>query len=190
MMRAPLIVMAGPSGVGKTTVAADWLTHAPFPMRRAVTATTRPPRPGERPEIDYHFWTREQFQSELAAGRMLEWAEVHGMDWYGTPRSEVDPHREAGTAVLLVIDVQGAAQVRMTDPDHLSIFLQPPCFTALGERLSARGDAPDKIARRLQSARGVLNRAGEFDRIVVNADILAAVRTLTVLAERAFRTRG
>ena len=190
MSRAPLIVMAGPSGVGKTTVAEHWLANCPFPMRRAITATTRTPRPAERSEIDYHFWTEEEFRTARDAGQMLEWAEVHKTDLYGTPRSEVDPFREKGTAVLLVIDVQGAAQVRLSDPDHLSIFLQPPCFASLEERLIARGDAPDRIARRLSTAREELARAGEFDRVVVNADIFAAVRTLTCLTQHAFRTRG
>jgi guanylate kinase len=187
MTRAPLLVMAGPSGVGKTTVAERFLAVATRPLRRAVTATTRPPRPGERPGIDYHFWTPTEFREAIAAGRMLEWAEVHGADFYGTPRAEVDPFRDTGTAVLLVIDVQGAGQIRAMEPDHLSVFLLPPCFASLRERLVSRGDTSEKIERRLRTATGELARAGEFDRLVVNADISAAVRILTHLTETTVR---
>ncbi|MFO0936481.1 MAG: guanylate kinase [Gemmataceae bacterium] len=190
MSLAPLIVMAGPSGVGKTTVAEHWLRECPYPVRRAVTATTRPSRPFERPEVDYHFWTHEKFRTAIQSGQMMEWAEVHSSDLYGTPRAEVDSYRAKGIAVLLVIDVQGAAQVRQSDPDLLSVFLVPPCFATLESRLIARGDAPDRIARRLQTARNELARAHEFDRIMVNADISAAVRTLTSLTQHAFRNRG
>lgn len=186
MKRGPLIVLAGPSGVGKTTVAELLIKSFPRPIRRAITATTRAPRPDERSEIDYHFWTRERFRKEIDNGNMLEWAEVHDTDMYGTPRSEVDPYREAGQGVLLVIDVQGAANVRKSEPDHLSLFLLPPCFASLEARLKKRGDAPERIARRLKTAHKELLRSGEFDRIVVNADISATVRTLTVHINQAF----
>src|SRR5262245_48916620 len=134
--RAPLIVLSGPSGVGKTSVVEHLLAATTLPLRRAVTATTRAPRPGEVPEVHYHFWTADRFREAIAAQQMLEWAEGHRRDLYGTPRSEVDPYREKGIGVVLVIDVQGAGQVRLMYPnDHLSVFLTPPTFEELECRL-------------------------------------------------------
>ena len=105
------------------------------------------------PEASYHFWTQEQFRSAIARHEMLEFAEVHGRDFYGTPRSEVDPYRAAGTGVILVIDVQGAGQVRAAYPgDHLSIFVTPPAFDDLQHRLEVRGEAGESIKRRLHTA--------------------------------------
>src|SRR5436309_13143614 len=132
---APLVVLSGPSGVGKTTLVDALLARKSLPLRRAVTATTRGPRPGEVPEVSYHFWTRERFQEAVARREMLEWAEVHGKDFYGTPRSEVDPFRERGIGVILVIEVQGAGQIRAAYPDdNLSIFIAPPRFEDLQHR--------------------------------------------------------
>lgn len=175
MSRIPIVVLAGPSGVGKTTIAERLIAEPPIPLRRAVTATTRNPRPGERPEIDYHFWTRERFRDEIAARRMLEWAEVHGSDLYGTPKSEVESRPET---TLLVIDVQGAAQVRAARLPHISIFLQPPSIEELESRLRNRGEAQEKIERRLMTARQEILRAEEFDYRVENREIDDTVRIL------------
>ena len=118
---APLIVVSGPSGVGKTTVVDRLLAGSSLPLRRAVTATTRAPREGEVPDRDYHFWGEGEFRTAIDDGRMLEWAVVFNRDFYGTPRSEVDPYRVEGVGVVLVIDVQGAGQVRLLYPgDHVS----------------------------------------------------------------------
>jgi guanylate kinase len=189
--RAPLVVISGPSGVGKTTLVDAVLARRSLPLRRAVTATTRAPRPGEEPEVAYHFWTHDRFREEIARGGMLEWAEVHGKDFYGTPRSEVDPHRAAGVGVVLVIDVQGAGQVRLLYPgDHLSVFVRPPAFADLEARLRARGEPEPSIRRRLETARGELTRADEFDRVLLNDDFAAATAALEQLIRDEFRRRG
>src|SRR4051794_34596287 len=104
---APLFVLSGPSGVGKTTVVETFLKQTALPLRRGITATSRAPRPGEQDDRDYHFWSIERFKKAIEAGEMLEHAFVH-TDYYGTPRSEVDGYREKGIGVILVIDVQGA----------------------------------------------------------------------------------
>ena len=90
--------------------------------------------------LSYHFWTQDEFQEAIDTGKMLEWEPVFGMDCYGTPRSEVDPYRDAGLGVILVIDVQGAARVRRMCPDCLSVFIRPPSFEELEARLRGRGD--------------------------------------------------
>lgn len=183
---APLIVVSGPSGVGKTTVVDGLLRRNTLPLRRGVTATTRPRRSDEREEVSYHFWSRGEFEAAVAAARMLEWAEVFGTDLYGTPRSEVDPYRAAGTGVVLVIDVQGASRVRELCPDCLSVFVTAPSFEVLEARLRGRRDmSEDRIRRRLETARLELARAGEFDHVIVNEDLERAVGEL----ERLVRSR-
>ena len=192
---APLVVVSGPSGVGKTTVVEELLRATDpkdLPLRRAVTATTRDKRPSEREEFDYHFWTRERFEKAIAAKEMFEYATVFGTDFYGTPRSEVEPHRAAGTGVILVIDVQGAARVReLCGADCLTVFIRPPTFEELESRLRGRGDlTEERIARRLATAREELARAGEFDAVIVNGDLRQAVADLERIIRERFTQRG
>jgi len=179
MTRGPLVVLSGPSGSGKTTVVDRLLATTRLPLRRAVTATTRAPRAGEQDGVHYHFWTREQFQEKVAGGQMLEWAFVHGRDYYGTPRAEVEPVRDQGKGVILIIDVQGAAKIRELCPgDHLSVFL----WTTEEEyerRLRARGTETDETIRaRLATARDELARRGEFMLTIRNDDLATAVADL------------
>jgi len=176
MKQGPLIIVSGPSGSGKSTVIERLLGQSGLPLRRAVTATTRPPRNGERRDVDYHFWTRQRFQEEIDRGGMLEHACVFGRDSYGTPWSEVAPYRERGVGVILVIDVQGAAQVRARCPDAVSIFLRTSSPDELERRIRARGtEGEEAIRRRLRIARDELARAGEYDHVVYNDDLETAV---------------
>jgi len=191
MPLAPLIVVSGPSGVGKTTLVDAVLDGAKLPLRRAITATTRPPRPGEVDEVHYHFWTREQFKEAIDRNEMLERAEVHGQDYYGTPRSEVDPYRARGIGVILVIDVQGAGQIRAACPDdHLSVFVHPPTFADLEARLRGRGESEESIQRRLKTAEQELARKAEFDHQLVNGDLTATANALADMIRNDFRKRG
>jgi guanylate kinase len=191
MPLAPLFVLSGPSGAGKSTVVEAVLKACHYRLRRAVTATSREPRAGEVPEVDYHYWTEERFQQALAAGEMLEHAIVFGRDHYGTPKSEVDDHRKAGVGVLLVIDVQGAAQVRAKYPnDHRSIFLAVPSLEELERRLRGRGtEGDEKIARRLRAAAEETARQHEFDAVIVNDTVPNAARQLLALIESEFTRR-
>jgi guanylate kinase len=183
-MLGPLIIVSGPSGSGKSTVIAEVLKVCKQPIRVAVTATTRQKREGERDGVDYHFWTRERFIEEIAAGSLLEHAIVHGKDFYGTPLSEVDPYRLEGKGVMLVIDVQGAATVRGKCPGVFSIFLNAP---DLLQRLVRRGELPENIEKRLATAKGELDRANEYSVVLVNENLQETVDAMCKLIEQRFR---
>jgi guanylate kinase len=182
----PLIILAGPAGSGKSTIIARLLKESGLPLRLSVSATTRPPRGSEREGVHYYFWTHEQFEQQVKANAFLEWARVHGQ-CYGTLRSEVDNYRAKGTGVLLDIDVQGAAQVRAAYPDCVSIFLRTSSWEEYEKRLRKRGtESEEQIARRLATARRELERAGEFDHVVVNDDLDVAVACVRELIVQAF----
>jgi guanylate kinase len=184
MDQGPLIVVSGPSGVGKTTVVERLIEESKLPLRRAITATTRKKRPHEQDDRDYHFWGHERFQNEIAEGHMLEWASYDD-NFYGTPRSEVD--QADGKGVILVIDVQGAASVREKCPDCLSVFIAPPSVEELETRLRGRGDtSEERILRRLETARTEMARAEEFQYRIVNRDLSEAVRELERVIRECF----
>ena len=190
MAHGPLIILSGPSGSGKSTVIRRLLADPPGPLRMSVSATTRPPRPGERDGVDYHFWTRERFERELAAGAFLEHAVVHREHYYGTLLSEVEPYLRDGQGVILDIDVQGAAQVRRKCPDHTSVFL----YTDPEEyerRLRDRGTEDEAaIQRRLASAREELAQARGYHYFIVNDDLARATAELRGIVAGLFtRTR-
>ncbi len=162
-----LFVLSGPSGAGKSTVIAHLLKtldKAYF----SVSATTRAPREGEVDGVDYHFLSREQFEELIARGELLEHAEYVG-NYYGTPAGPVNEKLAAGYDVLLDIETQGAEQVMANRPDAVSVFLFPPGFAVLEERLRKRGtDSEEKIQARLAQARVECRRAGLYRYIVIN----------------------
>jgi guanylate kinase len=187
MGKGPLIIVSGPSGIGKSTVIRRLLTVPGPPLRLSVSATTRARRDGEVDGVHYHFWTPERFEEELGRDGFLEWAQVYG-NYYGTLRAEVEPHRERGTGVLLDIDVQGAEQVRRRCPDALSIFLEPLSMAVLEERLRGRGTENEaSIQRRLQAAEGEMARAGEFDHRITNDVLDRTVADVAALVGAAFQ---
>jgi guanylate kinase len=176
-----LIVLSGPSGVGKTTVVRHLRDSSPE-LWVSVSATTRFPRPGEADGVNYLFVSDDQFDRLVADGDLLEWAEYAGHR-YGTPRAPVDAVRGTGTPVLLEIEIEGARQVRAAAPDALLVFLAPPSQQVLEERLIGRGTEPDDVVeRRLERARAELAAASEFDEVLVNDDIEQVVARLVALA--------
>jgi guanylate kinase len=169
-----LMVLSAPSGGGKTTVCQAVLQRLPY-LQRCVTATTRLPRKGERNGVDYHFLSRAEFEKRLKAGGFYEHAEVHG-NLYGTPRAEVEQSLKKGRSLILVIDVQGAAQVRRKQKDVVTVFLLPPSIKELERRLTGRGtDDVAVLRRRLVNAKGELEHAVDYQYWVVNDRLDQAV---------------
>lgn len=186
-MPGPLIILSGPSGSGKSTVIQRLLADPPGPLRLSVSATTRSPRPGEIDGADYHFWTPERFDRELAAGAFLEHAVVHGAASYGTLAAEVEPYLAGGCGVVLDIDVQGAEQVRQLRPDHVSVFLKASSMAEYEQRLRARGTEDDAtIARRLETARDELAHAAGYQYQIINDDLARATAELRGVVGREF----
>ncbi len=173
-----LTVLAGPTAVGKGTVSTYIRDNYPE-VWLSVSATTRPPRPGEVHGVHYFFVSPEEFDRLVETGQMLEWAVVHGVNRYGTLRSTVEQAMAEGKSVLLEIDLQGARQVRRSMPEALFVFLAPPSWEELERRLVGRGteDAEERTPR-LDSARRELAAAVEFDHVIVNDDVERATDEL------------
>src|SRR4051812_41797859 len=175
-----LIVLSGPSGVGKSTVLRSLVSHFPDDLRLSISATTRPPRPGEVNGIDYYFLTPEEFGRRRQAGEFLECCEVFGRGhWYGTLLSEVRPSPNDPKWVILDIDVDGAEKVRRQFPDVSTIFLRPSSDAELERRLRARGtESEEAIGRRLEVAPRELARAERYKYQVVNDTVDRAVQEI------------
>lgn len=166
-----LLVLAGPTAVGKGTVAKHIIEHNPQVVL-SVSATTRAPRPGEVDGVSYFFLTDAEFDELIETDQMLEFAVVHGKHRYGTPRQPVEAALAEGKAVLLEIDIQGARQVKQRMPQATSVFLAPPSWEELVRRLEGRGtEDQTEMARRLDTARVELAAQGEFDQVIVNDEV-------------------
>mgnify|MGYP003330997946 FL=1 len=175
-----LFLITGPSGVGKGTLVAALLKRHPQ-IWLSISATTRAPRPGEVEGEHYFFLSREHFQSQVASGGFLEWAEFAG-NLYGTPRQPVEQQLAQGRPVLLEIELEGARQVRQTFPGAVQVFLKPPSFEELERRIRGRGtDSEEAISKRLARGRLELQAEAEFGATVVNGELALALGELEAL---------
>lgn len=148
----------------------------------SVSATTRAPRPGEIDGVHYYFVTDAEFDRIVGDGGMLEWAEVFGMNRYGTPRAPVEERLGAGRDVILEVDLAGARQVRLSEPDGLQVFIAPPSFDELENRLVGRGtETPEARAARLVTAHTEMAAMDEFDHIIVNENVSDAAHQLAAV---------
>ena len=186
---AKLFILSAPSGTGKSTIAGKLLQQLEG-IRRVVTMTTREPRPGEENGVDYIFVSREEFEKGIEEGLFLEYANVYG-NYYGTPRDQIEKNIEEGYDSLLVIDVQGAFQVKKVYPGAVSVFLLPPSLEELKRRMVGRGYRDSNAQERLKTAGGEIPCAKRFDYIIINDFIDKAVEQLKsiVVASRCEREK-
>lgn len=181
-MREGPLILVGPSGAGKTTIATRLVGEHPNRFILSVSATTRQPRAGERLGRDYHFVSRRDFEAMIANGELAEWARVHG-EYYGTPTRNLAPGGAEGPTPVLDIDVQGARQVMEHAPSALVIFIVPPGPGRWVKRLVGRGtESPRQISRRLRTALVELRAASSFEEFVVNEELGPAVEQIVALA--------
>lgn len=188
MKQGRIIIVSGPSGVGKGTVLRQVMRDDPS-LRFSVSATTRPIRPGEVDGVDYYFVTKDRFEEMIAAGELLEYASYAG-NYYGTPLKPVLEATQNGIGVVLEIEVKGALQVMENRDDVLSVFIAPPSFAELRRRLMQRGDtAPEIAERRLHIAAEECRCSEKYQYIVINDDLDEAVAELkAILTAESCRT--
>ena len=184
MKKGLLIIISGPSGVGKGTVRKYFMNDDSLRLAYSISMTTRQPREGERDKVDYIFTTREKFEEAIAKGELLEWAEFVG-NYYGTPLSQVEKLRNEGKNVLLEIEVQGADQVRAKCPDALSIFIIPPSMEKLEKRIRGRRSEPEEIVQqRLAKAENEMKMVCNYKYIVCNEDPQLAAELISSIIKR------
>ena len=177
-----LFILSAPSGTGKTTLCQAIQRHFPD-MLYSVSHTTRPPRHGETPGIDYHFITKAEFLHRIESGEWAEWAQVHG-NYYGSSANFLNQGLEAGKDILLDIDVQGMLKILQRYPSSVTIFIRPPSLKTLRDRLESRGtDKPDIIETRLKNAEKEMAEAHRYRHIVVNDSLETATRDLILLID-------
>jgi len=168
-----VLIVSGPSGSGKSTLVQN--LHGLPDLTFSVSSTTRPQRLTESPGKCYDFITEAEFKRRVDAGEFLEYAQVFGRHWYGTPQQQVDEARQAGLDLVLEIDVQGARQVKQKLPEAIAVFIVPPSRQDLERRLRSRGqDSDEAITRRLERARQEIARSAEYDFVIVNDDLQRA----------------
>ena len=181
-MSGRLVILSGPSGVGKDTVIDAWARRDPL-VKRVVAYTTRAPRPGEQNGVDYNFVSVERFEELMEQGAFLEAKNVHG-NWYATPLADMEAMLADGLVVVLKIDVQGAMVAMERLPWALTVMLAPPSDEELERRIRGRGtESEDVVAKRLQNARDELAQAPRYQHVVVNRDVYAAVEEIMSLVE-------
>ncbi|MCI7612105.1 MAG: guanylate kinase [Selenomonadaceae bacterium] len=182
MRKGLLILISGPSGTGKGTVC-DLLRKNHPEISYSISATTRQPRPGEQDGVNYYFYDKEKFRQMIAAGELLEWAEVYG-NYYGTPKQKVLDRLNAGEDILLEIDTQGALNVMKAVPEGLFIFLLPPSLEELANRLKGRGtETEESLQRRLGAAVDEIKIAHNYRYVVVNDKVEAAEKAIAGIIE-------
>jgi guanylate kinase len=176
MPKGILVIISAPSGTGKSTICRKLLAKRKD-LRYSISCTTRQPRPGEKHGKHYFFLSKEDFKRKIARNEFLEWAVVHD-HYYGTPRVFIEHTIKEGSNVVLAIDVQGAAAIRRKMPDSTLVFVTPPSLETLRERMAARRDPSDNIAKRLANSKGELSAAKNYDYLVVNDDLEKAVHQI------------
>jgi guanylate kinase len=163
-----LIILSGPSGVGKDAVLIK-LKQSGAPLHQVITATTRTKRPKEKDDVDYHFFTEEKFKSMIASDELLEWAKVYD-NYYGVPKFEIREALNSGIDAIVKVDVQGATTIKKLIPDAVFIFIAPPSVQDLANRLQRRGETPDKLKVRLDTVAEEMKSLPIFDYIVVSGN--------------------
>lgn len=180
-----VVVLAGPAGVGKGSLVKWILEHDPQFML-SVSATTRAKRAGEIDGVHYHFVSKDEFVAGIEAGEYLEWAQVHNDNYYGTPQQELGRAEKEGKNLLLEIDLQGARQVKVSHPEAIQIFILPPSWEVLVERLRGRGtETESEIATRLTTARTELEAKSEFDFQLVNENLAECAQEIIRIVKEA-----
>lgn len=184
-----LIVLSGPSGVGKGTVLSALLDRNPN-MKLSISATTRPPRPNETDGVDYFFKTHDEFTRMIKAGEFLEYMHVFNANYYGTPRAYVEEEIALGNDIILEIDVKGAMNIKRERPDTVMVFLAPPSMSTLKSRLFGRGtESAEAIDRRFKEAFSELQYMDKYDYVVINDILDKAVTSVeSIIAAEKCRT--
>ncbi|MFA6583989.1 MAG: guanylate kinase [Elusimicrobiaceae bacterium] len=183
------VIVSSPSGGGKTTICGKVLAADEL-LQRVVTATTRAPRKGEKDGIDYHFWPKARFEKAIEAGLMAEWAKVF-LDYYGVPKKSLESVIKRGKNPVLVIDVQGAETVAKHYPDAVKVFILPPSWQVLRERLAGRKDDTRDVAVRVKTAKKEIGEIRKYGYVVINGDLEEATQDLIAIirAERSKTAR-
>lgn len=188
MKKGLLIIISGPSGVGKGTVREFFIKDESLKLAYSISMTTRSPRAGEKDGVDYIFTTKEKFEDAIAKGELLEWAEFVG-NYYGTPMSQVEKLRNEGKNVLLEIEVQGATQVREKCPEAVSIFIIPPSMEELENRIRGRRSEPEEVVQqRLAKADKEMKMMNNYKYIVCNDDPQLAADLISSIIKRHMET--